>query len=91
MVFDKCKYILLLIISFSENVKALYRRGKAHVGAWNPDKAEEDFILLKTIDPSMTAVADKELANIKQMRKTKENEDKDALKKLFTSTTALTT
>lgn len=26
-----------------DNVKALYRRGVAHVKAWNPDKAEDDL------------------------------------------------
>ncbi|CAH2048727.1 unnamed protein product, partial [Iphiclides podalirius] len=66
-----------------DNEKALYRRAKAHVGAWNPDQAEEDFKHLKAINPSFATAVDKELENIKKMRKQKSHQDKDALKNLF--------
>ncbi|XP_049873181.1 AH receptor-interacting protein isoform X2 [Pectinophora gossypiella] len=66
-----------------ENEKALYRRGKAHVGAWNPDLAEEDFKRLKSINPSTANMVEKELENIKLLRKQKEAKDKNALKNLF--------
>ncbi|KAH9627913.1 hypothetical protein HF086_015357 [Spodoptera exigua] len=68
---------------FPDNEKALYRRGKAHVGAWNPDEAEEDFKRLKSLNPSMSATVDKELEHIKKLRKQKEEQDKDALKNMF--------
>ncbi|XP_050684545.1 AH receptor-interacting protein isoform X1 [Leptidea sinapis] len=66
-----------------ENEKALYRRGKAHVGAWNPDQAEEDFLKLKAINPLMTAIVDNELENIRLLRKQKAEQDMKAMKKLF--------
>ncbi|KAF9423898.1 hypothetical protein HW555_000956 [Spodoptera exigua] len=66
-----------------DNEKALYRRGKAHIGAWNPDEAEEDFKRLKSLNPSMSATVDKELEHIKKLRKQKEEQDKDALKNMF--------
>lgn len=69
----------------AENEKALFRRAKAHIGAWNPDKAQEDFIRLKSINPSMTNIVDKELEIIKKLRKEKENKDKDALKNMFSN------
>ncbi|KAJ2949240.1 hypothetical protein O0L34_g6190 [Tuta absoluta] len=67
-----------------DNEKALYRRAKAHLGAWNPDEAEKDFKQLRDINPSMAPTVDKELDNIKILRKLKEQQDKDAMKKLFT-------
>lgn len=66
-----------------DNAKALYRRAKAHVGAWNPSQAEDDFKYLKSIEPSMSAMVDKELANIKKLRKEKTDVDKGAMQKLF--------
>ncbi|KAJ0176491.1 hypothetical protein K1T71_007670 [Dendrolimus kikuchii] len=69
-----------------DNEKALYRRGKAHVGAWNPDLAEVDFKRLKCLNPAMTAIVDRELENIKRLHKEKEECDRKALKKLFNST-----
>ncbi|KOB76056.1 Peptidylprolyl isomerase, partial [Operophtera brumata] len=67
-----------------DNEKALFRRGKANIGAWNPVQAEEDFNKLKSLNPSLTATVEKELEYIYKLRKTKEVQDKDALKKLFT-------
>ncbi|KAL4716688.1 hypothetical protein ACJJTC_004807 [Scirpophaga incertulas] len=67
----------------NDNVKALYRRAKAHVGAWNPDEAEKDFRLLKEIQPSLAATIEKELDNIKKLRREKKEQDKGALKNMF--------
>ncbi|CAG5045184.1 unnamed protein product [Parnassius apollo] len=66
-----------------DNEKALYRRAKAHVGAWNPDQAEEDFKRLKALNPSLVATVDKELQIIKKLCKDKAEQDKGALKNLF--------
>ncbi|XP_046966339.1 aryl-hydrocarbon-interacting protein-like 1 [Vanessa cardui] len=66
-----------------DNEKALYRRAKANVGAWNPEAAEKDFKRLKTLNPELIPTIDKELENLKQLRKQKSENDKDALKKLF--------
>lgn len=38
---------------------------------------------MKQINPAMAAPVDKELENIKKLRKQKEEQDKNALKKLF--------
>ncbi|XP_032517580.2 AH receptor-interacting protein [Danaus plexippus] len=66
-----------------DNEKALYRRAKAHTGAWNPDAAEEDFRRLKKLNPAMTAICDKELEYLKKLRHEKTEQDRDALKNLF--------
>lgn len=78
-----CHFYLYITLVSTENEKALFRRAKANVGAWNPNEAEEDFLKLKSLDPSLTAIIDKELDNINKMRKEKELQDKDAMKKLF--------
>ncbi|XP_063825728.1 AH receptor-interacting protein [Ostrinia nubilalis] len=72
-----------------DNEKALYRRAKAHTGAWNPDQAEEDYRKLKTLNPSMAATIDKELERIKTMRRQKTEQDKNALKNLFASNSSI--
>ncbi|XP_013194856.2 aryl-hydrocarbon-interacting protein-like 1 [Amyelois transitella] len=66
-----------------DNEKALFRRAKAHIGAWNPDQAEQDFKRLKTLNPCMAATANKELENIKKLKAEKADKDRDALIKLF--------
>ncbi len=41
------------MVNFIENVKALYRRGKAHIGAWNEREAIADLTKAKAIDKSL--------------------------------------
>lgn len=53
------------------------------MGAWNPEKALADFYRLKRINPSMTAILEKEIEIIHQLKKDKSEQDKDVLKNLF--------
>ena len=57
-------------------MKALYRRGKAHVGAWNPNEARSDFERVAELDPSMVKVVRKELANLDELEKRKTSDDR---------------
>ncbi|ELU18148.1 hypothetical protein CAPTEDRAFT_147718, partial [Capitella teleta] len=67
-----------------DNVKALFRRGKAHVGAWNPGEAKEDFKRVKQLDPSMAKACVKEIQNIESLQQQKDNEDRSLLEgKMF--------
>lgn len=66
-----------------DNVKALFRRGKGHVGAWNPDLAREDFNRALTLDPSISSIVKKELETLEDLVKQKTEEDKATYKKLF--------
>ena len=54
-------------------VKALYRRAKAHVGAWNPTEAKADFERVVVLDPSLANTCKKEIRNIEEMEKTKKS------------------
>ncbi|XP_013792571.1 AH receptor-interacting protein-like [Limulus polyphemus] len=66
------------------NVKALFRRAKAHVGAWNPVEAHEDFCRIMELDPSLENTVRRELQLLEKEEKKKNLEDKEMLKgKIF--------
>ena len=66
-----------------DNVKALYRRAKAHLGAWNPDSAREDFKRAAELDPTLQRTVKKELENLDRLIKEHNAEDGRKLKALF--------
>lgn len=66
-----------------DNVKALFRRAKAHVGVWNPVEARKDFERVVELDSSLTSLVKKELHALDVLIKAKDEEDKEKLKKLF--------
>jgi len=65
-----------IIQSDPSNVKAWFRRAKAHVGAWNPEDAERDFKKAKDLDPSLSKLVTKELLGLEAMKKMKSEEDR---------------
>lgn len=66
-----------------DNLKALYRRGKGHVGAWNPELAQEDFLRCISVDPSLKSAITKEINALKDKIKSLEDKDKSNFKKMF--------
>lgn len=66
-----------------ENVKALFRRGKAHAGCWNPQAAKDDFNRVMELDSTLEKACLKELKAIEDMEKQKDKEDKEKLKNMF--------
>ncbi|KAL4223132.1 Aryl-hydrocarbon-interacting protein-like 1 [Mactra antiquata] len=67
----------------SDNVKALFRRAKAHVGAWNPEEAKQDFERVMELDPTLSNSVKKELKQIDELKKQKDLQDKEKLKGMF--------
>ncbi|XP_055544365.1 AH receptor-interacting protein [Wyeomyia smithii] len=65
------------------NVKALFRRAKAHVGAWNPDQARKDFERTAELDPTLATAVAKELKNLQELIRLKNVEDKLKFQKMF--------
>lgn len=65
------------------NVKALFRRAKAHVKCWNPKEAREDFNRVAALDPSLAKAVQKELHELEKLTKKHDAEDRDRLKTLF--------
>lgn len=80
-VIEHCSTVLK---SDPDNVKALFRRAKAHVGAWNPQQAREDFKRVMQLDHSLLATIQKEFKQLEKMERTRDEEDKSKLKgKIF--------
>ena len=65
------------------NTKALYRRGKAHVGAWNPKEAKQDFEAVIELDQGLAKACRKEITAVEMLEKEKDVEDKGKMNKLF--------
>lgn len=63
----------------ANNVKALYRRAKAHVGCWNPKEAKEDFERVMELDKSLIKMVRKDLEELNK----KEKEHDEEYKKKF--------
>jgi len=64
------------------NVKAIFRRGKAYLGKENLDKAEEDLKKALELDPSDKAIP-KELATLKAKSKKQEEKAKKFYSNMF--------
>lgn len=66
------------------NVKALYRRAKAHASCWNVDEARADFAEVVRLDPSLSRTVEKELTALSERVKEKDKEEKEKFRgKLF--------
>uniref|UniRef100_A0A8C5WDA4 peptidylprolyl isomerase n=1 Tax=Leptobrachium leishanense TaxID=445787 RepID=A0A8C5WDA4_9ANUR len=57
-VLEHCSSILN---KYSDNVKALFKRGRAHAAVWNASEAEQDFSRAVSLDPSLAPLVAKEL------------------------------
>ena len=68
---------------FPDNVKALFRRARAHTGAWNPAEAKSDFERVSQLDPTLVQACEKEIRKIEELEKQKNQEDKEKMKMLF--------
>lgn len=67
-----------------DNVKALFRRAKAHSACWNFSEARRDFAEATKLDPKLRGAIRKELATMEEAEKKKDEEDKAKLQGLFT-------
>ena len=60
-----------------DNVKALYRRARAHAASWDKEAAEEDFRCVVKLDPSLARSAAKELTQLEEKLRREQEAEKD--------------
>lgn len=66
-----------------DNLKALFRRGKAHIGAWNEIEAQKDFNHCVSLDSSLQPTVTKEMESLKDKIKSLDDQNKSNYRKLF--------
>ncbi|XP_052849584.1 AH receptor-interacting protein [Drosophila gunungcola] len=79
-VIEHCNEVLNLD---PRNVKALFRRAKAHAGAWNPTQARRDFLDALALDGSLKTTVSKELKAIEDQQQARNVQDRIHMQKLF--------
>ena len=60
-----------------DNVKALYRRGKAHAASWDKEAAEADFRRAVELEPSLGKSVERELAQLEERLRRETEAEKD--------------
>lgn len=61
----------------------MYRRAKANVGAWNPTEAKADYAMCLELDATLTKSIERELKQLDEQIKLKDNQDKSRLQGMF--------
>lgn len=79
-VLDHCSSILS---KYEDNVKAYFKRGKAHAAVWNEKEARADFARVVELDPSLGQSVARELRAMEERIREKQKEEKGRYKNLF--------
>ena len=78
------RHTTTVLATDQDNVKALYRRAKAHAAIWNKKEAVTDFAHVVELDPSLAKSAEKELRLLDERMKEAHAAEKARLQgKLF--------
>ncbi|XP_003739571.1 AH receptor-interacting protein [Galendromus occidentalis] len=83
--YEVIKHCSDILAKDPKNSKALYRRAKAHMGAWNPDLARKDFLNLLEIEPALKPTIEKCLKDLEQDERKKDERDKLMLRNMFSN------
>lgn len=79
-VLDHCSTILN---KYDDNVKAYFKRGKAHAAVWNAQEAQADFAKVLQLDPALAPVVSRELRALDARIRQKDQEDKARFRGIF--------
>lgn len=81
--YDCIKYTDEVLKKDPENIKALFRRAKAHAGVWNISDAKKDFKKCIEYDKTMTKTVTKCFQELKVKEMMKNKEDKERFMKML--------
>lgn len=81
--YDCIKYTDEVLKRDPENIKALFRRAKAHAGVWNLSEARKDFMKCMEYDRNMTKTVSKCFQELKTRELIKDKEDRERFGKMF--------
>ncbi|XP_072495420.1 AH receptor-interacting protein isoform X2 [Notamacropus eugenii] len=79
-VLDHCSSILN---KYEDNVKAYFKRGKAHAAVWNAREAQADFAKVLQLQPALGPVVSRELRELQHRLRQKDLEDKARFQGIF--------
>ncbi|XP_074087035.1 AH receptor-interacting protein isoform X3 [Macrotis lagotis] len=79
-VLDHCSTILN---KYEDNVKAYFKRGKAHAAVWNAREAQADFAKVLQLQPALGPVVSRELRELQHRLRQKDLEDKARFQGIF--------
>ncbi|XP_028916032.1 AH receptor-interacting protein [Ornithorhynchus anatinus] len=79
-VLDHCSTILN---KYEDNVKAYFKRGKAHAAVWNAQEAQADFAKVLQLEPALGPVVSRELRSLEMRLRQKDQEDKARFRGIF--------
>lgn len=74
-----------ILCCVADNIKALYKRAKAHAAVWNEREARADFAKVLELDPSLEQSIAKELRIMEEKIRIKDKEEKNRYKGLFST------
>uniref|UniRef100_UPI00358E87FD AH receptor-interacting protein n=1 Tax=Myxine glutinosa TaxID=7769 RepID=UPI00358E87FD len=72
-----------IISKYEDNVKAYFKRGRAHAAVWNEKEARSDFTHAADLDPSLKPAIQRELAVLSRRLLSQERVDKERYKHIF--------
>lgn len=71
------------LVPSADNVKAYFKRGKAHAAVWNAQEAQADFAKVLELDPALAPVVSRELRALEARIRQKDEEDKARFRGIF--------
>ncbi|XP_068607213.1 AH receptor-interacting protein [Brachionichthys hirsutus] len=89
--YEVIEHCTSVVFKYEDNVKAFYKRAKAHAAVWNDGEARADFAKVLELDPSLEPSVAKELKVMEAKIRTKDKEDKSRYKGLFSQPPATAT
>ncbi|XP_078741109.1 AH receptor-interacting protein, partial [Lampetra fluviatilis] len=72
-----------IINKYDDNVKAYFKRGRAHAAVWNEREARSDFDRVSTLEPALGTAVRRELGALEERLQVKNEEDRHRYRGLF--------